>query len=50
MYSFTPNMLPLVMVALISGMLAVYTWRNRRTVGALPISILMMILFLWEVC
>jgi PAS domain S-box-containing protein len=49
-YNFTPNMLPLVVVALLSGALAVYTWRNRKTVGALPISILMVILFLWEVC
>jgi PAS domain S-box-containing protein len=50
MYGFTPNMLPLVIVALISGGLAVYTWRNRRTAGALPMSILMMTLFLWETC
>ncbi len=50
MYRFTPNLLPLVMVALISGALAVYTWRNRRTAGALPMSVLMMNLFLWETC
>src|SRR5688572_11549301 len=50
MYGFTPNMLPLVIIALISGALAVYTWRNRRTAGALPMSMLMMILFLWETC
>jgi PAS domain S-box-containing protein len=48
MYGFTPNMLPLVIVALISAALAVYTWRNRRTAGALPMSVLMMTLFLWE--
>src|SRR5687767_10105875 len=49
-YNFTPNMLPLVIAALISGALALYTWRNRRTAGALPISILMLVLFLWETC
>jgi PAS domain S-box-containing protein len=49
-YNFTPNMLPLVITAVISCALAVYTWRNRKTAGALPISILMMVLFLWEVC
>jgi PAS domain S-box-containing protein len=50
MYGFTSNMLPLVIIALISGALAVYTWRNRSTAGALPMSMLMMILFLWETC
>lgn len=46
-YRFTPNMLPLAITALISGALALYTWRNRRTAGATPLSILMFILFQW---
>lgn len=46
-YQFTLNMLPLVFAAAISGLLAIYTWRNRRTAGATPFSILLFILFEW---
>lgn len=46
-YSFTINMIPLVLAASISGMLAVHTWRNRKTVGATPFSAMMFILFAW---
>jgi len=46
-YHFTPNMIPLVIAAAISGGLALYTWRNRKTVGATPFSIMMFILFEW---
>ena len=46
-YQFTSNMLPLVIAATISGALAWYTWRNRRTPGATPFSILLLILFQW---
>lgn len=40
-------MLPLVIAAMISGALALYTWRNRRTAGATPFSLMMLILFQW---
>ena len=43
-------MLPLVIAALISGALAAYTWRNRRTAGATPFSVMMFILFEWGTC
>jgi len=46
-YHFTPNMIPLAISALISGALALYTWRNRRMAGVMPFSIMMFILFEW---
>ena len=48
-YHFTLNMLPLVFAAAISGALAVYTWRNRKTAGATPFAIMMFILFEWGI-
>jgi len=48
-YQFTFNMLPLVIAAAISGTLAGYTWRNRKTPGALAFSALLIILFQWIV-
>ncbi len=48
-YQFTFNMLPLVLAAAISGALALYTWRNRKTTGATPFSVMMFILFEWGV-
>ncbi len=46
-YHFTPNMILLAIPALISGALAVYTWRLRRMAGVMPFSALMFILFEW---
>ena len=46
-YSFTINMLPLVIAAAISGLLAIYTWQNRKTAGATPFSLMLFILFEW---
>ena len=46
-YHFTPNLIPLFIAAAISGALAWYTWRNRRTPGAPPFAALMLILFQW---
>jgi len=46
-YHFTPNMIPLVVAALISGGLAAYTWPNRKTAGATPFFAMMFILFVW---
>lgn len=46
-YQFTSNMFPLVFAAVVSGALAIYTWRNRKTAGATPFSILLFILFEW---
>jgi len=46
-YRFTLNMLPLIVAAAISGALAWYTWRNRKTPGAAPFSALMILLFQW---
>jgi len=48
-YHFTPNMIPLAVGALISGALALYTWQNRRAIGATPFSIMMLILYEWEI-
>ncbi|MBK9926244.1 MAG: PAS domain S-box protein [Anaerolineales bacterium] len=48
-YQFTLNMLPLAITAAISGVLALYTWQNRKTAGAAPLSVLMFILFEWGV-
>jgi PAS domain S-box-containing protein len=48
-YQFTPNLLPLVAAAAISGGLAWYIWRNRKTAGATSLSLLMAILFEWGV-
>ena len=46
-YQFTFNMAPLVVAAAISGVLAVYTWRSRKTAGATPFAVMMFILFDW---
>jgi PAS domain S-box-containing protein len=46
-YQFTLNMIPLVIAALISGALAWFTWRYRRTSGVMPFSLMMLILFQW---
>ena len=46
-YNFTPNMLPLAIAPLISGILAIYTWRHRKTAGATPFAVMMFILFEW---
>src|SRR5215510_1742150 len=48
-YQFTPNMIPLAAAALISAALAWYTWRHRRTTGAVPFSWMMWILFQWGI-
>jgi len=48
-YHFTSNMIPLVFAAAISGMLAVYTWRNRKSAAAYPFALLMFILFEWGI-
>ncbi len=48
-YHFTPNMILLAVAALISGGLALYTWQNRRAIGATPFSIMMLILYEWEI-
>ena len=46
-YQFTPNMIPLVIAALISGTLAWFTWSYRRTPGVTSFSLMMLILFQW---
>ncbi len=46
-YTFTSNMIPLVIAAIISGALAVYTWINRKAAGATIFSLMMFILFEW---
>lgn len=46
-YTFTTNMIPLVIAAAISGALAVYTWINRKAAGATLFSLMMFILFEW---
>ena len=48
-YNFTLNLLPLVVTAFISVVLAIYIWRNRNTVGAASLAVMMFILFEWEV-
>jgi len=42
-------MLPLVIAAAISGVLAFYTWRNRKTAGATAFSAMLFILFEWGI-
>jgi PAS domain S-box-containing protein len=49
-YHFTSNMLPLFAAAAIAGGLSWFTWRNRRTPGATPFSILLFTLFQWGSC
>ncbi len=48
-YHFTPNMLPFALGALISGALALYTWQNRRAIGATPFAVMMVALYEWEI-
>jgi len=44
----TPYTLPLALIALLSGFLAVYTWRRRAVQGALPAAIVMAAIALWS--
>ena len=44
---FTIYLLPLFAATIISGTLAFYTWRHRRTPGAVPFTIMMVALFEW---
>ncbi|MEP6894870.1 MAG: histidine kinase N-terminal 7TM domain-containing protein [Chloroflexota bacterium] len=46
-YHFTANMIPLWISATIAGILAGYTWRHRKTSGAIPFSALLLLLFEW---
>ena len=46
-YQFTLNMIPFFIAVAISGALAWYTWKNRRTLGASPLTALLLILFQW---
>ena len=46
-YQFTSNMIPLAIAALISGTLAWFTWKYRRTPGVRSFSLMMLILFQW---
>lgn len=48
-YHFTVSMLPLALGALISGALALYTWQNRRAIGATSFAIMMLMLYEWEI-
>jgi PAS domain S-box-containing protein len=48
-YQFSISMLPLVLAALISGLLALYTWRHRRTQAATPFAVQMIVLLQWEI-
>lgn len=48
-YHFQLNMMPLALGALIAGALALYTWQNRRAVAAAPFSIMMLILYEWQI-
>lgn len=48
-YHFTVSMLPLALGALISGVLALYTWQNRRAIGATSFAIMMLMLYEWEI-
>jgi len=47
-YHFTANMIPLWISAPIAGLLAGYTWRHRKTSGAIPLSVLLLLLFQWD--
>ncbi len=49
-YHFTLSMLPLALGALISGAMAIYTWLNRKAIGATPFAIMMLMLYEWEIC
>ena len=46
-YKFTLNLLPLIITVIISGTLALYIWRHRKTAGATPLAVMMFILFEW---
>ena len=46
---FTLYLIPLIFATAISGTLAVYTWRHRRTHGAIPFTVLMVALFEWGI-
>jgi hypothetical protein len=42
-------MIPLALGALISGAMAIYTWLNRKAIGATPFAIMMLMLYEWEI-
>jgi len=43
-------MIPLALSVLVSGALALYTWQNRRAIGATPFALMMLMLYEWEIC
>jgi PAS domain S-box-containing protein len=43
-------MIPLALGALVSGAMALYTWQNRKAIGATPFAIMMLMLYEWEIC
>ena len=48
-YQFTVSLLPLFFAPLISGAVAIFTWRHRRRMAATPFAWMMFILFEWGI-
>jgi PAS domain S-box-containing protein len=48
-YSLLTTLTPLIVGAIVPGILALYIWRNRRATGATPLALMMGLLFFWSV-
>ncbi len=48
MYIFSSSLIPLIVGALTSAILAVYIWLHRRAAGATLLAIMMALLFFWS--
>ncbi|MBI3161836.1 MAG: response regulator [Chloroflexi bacterium] len=46
-YAFSTSLFPLIIGAIVPGVLAVYIYRNRRAEGATQLAIMMALLFFW---
>jgi signal transduction histidine kinase len=48
MFQYHPYLIPVIFAAALSGFIALYSFRKRRTRGAAAFSLLMFLVFIWE--
>ena len=48
MFQYHPYLIPVILAAALSGFIALYSFRRRRTRGAAAFSLLMLLVFIWE--
>ncbi|WP_084600655.1 histidine kinase N-terminal 7TM domain-containing protein [Methanolacinia paynteri] len=48
MFQYHPYLIPVILATALSGFIALYSFRRRRTRGATAFSLLMLLVFIWE--